>query len=155
MNETIIWLKDLSGLPREIVGGKAYCLGKMFQKFPVPNGFCITSSLFKKYVDTEEIQKQIETIDLDNIKQTEETARTIRSQIGEIKFSEEDHDTLLNYFRELRASLVAVRSSGTAEDLPDASFAGQHDTILFVTEKDLFDRIIQCFQSLYSTRAIY
>jgi len=94
-------------------------------------------------------------LDLDDIQKTKETCKEIQEHIRCIRFDEHDADTILKFFDELNCRYVAVRSSGTAEDLPNAAFAGQHDTYLYVDKAKLLDRIIECYSSLYSTRAVY
>ena len=155
MYKHFVWFKELESYPLELVGGKALNLGKMFKAFPIPNGYCITADMYRKYVDTGHIAQQLATMDLDNIKQTKETAETIQQNIRRITLDATDEKRIHEFFDELHATHVAVRSSGTAEDLPNAAFAGQHDTYLNVTKEHIIEKIIECFASLYATRAIY
>jgi len=153
--DNILWLNEIQNNDFNLVGGKAFNLSKMYKAFPVPNAFCITTDMFKKYIDTKKIAKKIEELDLDNYDDSKVKVQKIQDDIFNINLSIKDKNLILENFDKLNNEFVSVRSSGTAEDLPNASFAGQHDSFLNVNRDILFDSIIKCFMSLYSLRAIY
>lgn len=153
--KNILWLKEIKNTDFNLVGGKGFNLGKMFQEFTIPNAFCITTNIFNKYVNTKKISKKISKLDLDNFNQVKEKVKKIQEEISNIEFDEEDLNLILENFDSFDNKLVSVRSSGIAEDLPNASFAGQHESFLNVKKENLIGRIIDCFKSLYSLRAIY
>ena len=133
------WIKhfaeiDDSDLP--LVGGKGLNLGKLrVAGFLVPPGFCVT---------TEAYRTTVETVDTQNSESVQ--AATL---------SESLQSEILAAYNQLGADSVAVRSSATAEDLPDASFAGQQDTFLNVSgASELLDKIKACWASLWSERAV-
>lgn len=150
----IIQFSELKNSELSDVGGKALNLGKMFGDFNVPNGFCISAELFRKYVP-KDIKERLLLLDLDDTDAVKRFSENVRHEIKKIKFSEEDKEIILSSFDELKSDDVAVRSSGTAEDLPGAAFAGQHDTYLYVKREHIVEKILDCFSSIYSTRAIY
>ncbi|MCY3723802.1 MAG: PEP-utilizing enzyme [Candidatus Poribacteria bacterium] len=124
---------DDADLPR--VGGKGLNLGKLTRAgFPVPNGFCVTTEAYRLSVEglLEQNEGSIKDIELSP------------ELIAEIRTARE----------KLRTPTVAVRSSATAEDLAEASFAGQQDTFLNVTPDELLDALKMCWASLWSERAI-
>ncbi len=117
------------------VGGKALNLGKLTRAgFPVPKGFCVTTDAYRLSVQglSEQNEGSIKDIELSP------------KLITEIRIAEE----------KLRTTTFAVRSSATAEDLAEASFAGQQDTFLNVTPDELLDALKACWASLWSERAI-
>jgi pyruvate,water dikinase len=131
----------------------------------VPGGFVITAIAFKQFLTHNELDKHIDsalaTIDTNNLAQLLAVSKTIRDRILGGTFPTHIRDEITAKYAELctlcgeEAIDVAVRSSGTAEDMPDASFAGQQDTFLNVRGIDAtLDRIRACFASLYTDRAI-
>lgn len=129
-----------------IVGGKGANLGEMFNAgLPVPNGFCITGNAFDEYMKRNSFEQQ-----------RSDFGNQLRFQIanGQI-WNELEHEIAEGYAALGQDARVAVRSSATAEDLPEASFAGQQETYLNVVGKDqLYIAVKKCFASLYSTRAV-
>ena len=124
---------DDADLPR--VGGKGLNLGKLTRAgFPVPTGFCLTTDAYRLSVEglSEQNEGSIKDIEL------------LPKLIAEIRTARE----------KLQTTTFAVRSSATAEDLAEASFAGQQDTFLNVTSDDLLDALKACWASLWSERAI-
>ena len=143
------------------VGGKNASLGNMITDMDklgirVPNGFAITTSFYHKFMKDNNVNKLIEKLDVLTVQeQIEKVALQIRNTILEGNF-----DT--NFLLELKESYlniggkdVAVRSSATAEDLDNASFAGQQDTYLNVSGiESLVHHIKKCIASLFNVRAI-
>lgn len=124
---------DDDDLPR--VGGKGLNLGKLTKAgFPVPNGFCVTTDAYR--------------LSVQNLVEQNE------SSIKEIELLSELISEIHTARKKLQTATVAVRSSATAEDLAEASFAGQQDTFLNVTSDELLDALRGCWASLWSGRAI-
>jgi len=153
----------------EIVGGKNASLGEMISQLAqagvrVPTGFATTALAFRDFLHhsdlTERIAKRLETLDVDDVKALAEAGKEIRQWIVDAPLQpklEADiragFDTLQNSSPEELS--FAVRSSATAEDLPDASFAGQQESYLNVIGvEDVLDRMKHVFASLYNDRAI-
>ena len=157
-----VGIKDIA-----IVGGKNASLGEMFNHLlskgvRVPNGFATTSAAFWEYLKENNIQialedllSQLDRTDYYNLNSIGKQARNL---ILSGEFTAAFQAEIKAAYRILcndASCATAVRSSATAEDLPDASFAGQHDTFLNVSgEKALLNAIKKCFASLYTNRAI-
>ncbi len=170
MDAEIIWFKDCSYKNKHLVGGKCSSLGELHGiakriGFSIGDGFAITTNLydeFVKYNDLEStIVKMLDEIDPTNIKQLEEKSMELRKIVSSAKLSDEHHEVMISSYNQLsmlygRENMeVAVRSSALAEDLPNASFAGQHDTYLNVCGgEELVKSVKECFASLFNSRAI-
>ncbi|BFH17058.1 phosphoenolpyruvate synthase [Paenibacillus melissococcoides] len=144
-----------------LVGGKGANLGELRQAgFPVPPGFCVTTSVYDAVVgQSDRMDSFYEELGLLNVQDNEAIRRLsqrIQQHIGSLPIPDEMIEDILKAWREMGDNpVVAVRSSATAEDLPTASFAGQQDTLLNVKgERQLFAAIRQCWSSLFSERAI-
>ena len=154
---------DPEGVMIEYTGGKGASLSKMHQsKLPVPNGFVISAPFFNKYLEKtglmEKIIAKIDTIDFDNFSAIEDISAEIRKMIVDEPFPKDIEEEIACCYAELGEEIqaVAVRSSGTAEDLDDASFAGQQETFLYVLgQEDVLEKIRECWASLYNGRAIF
>lgn len=145
-------------------GGKGASLCRLTRgKLPVPPGFIVTSDAFNFFMEEhgffDRIAKTLEGIDVDNNQQLTEVAQDIRGMIVGAKICAELDEAIRSYYVKLgnsASSPVAVRSSGTTEDLDDASFAGQQETYLYVTGEDTISHYIKmCWASLYNDRAIF
>lgn len=149
------------------VGGKNASLGEMYNNLTskgvrVPNGFATTATAFWRFLRENDIQEALENImsELDRSQYTNLGAigQKARKLILNGSFSLPLSKAILEAYRDLGKGdevAVAVRSSATAEDLPDASFAGQHDTFLNVKgEAALLEAVKKCYASLYTDRAI-
>lgn len=153
-----------------LVGGKNASLGEMYQNLTpkgvsIPNGFATTSDAYWLLLEENDIKEKIADIlgdlDIHDTNNLQERGKKVRNLIlnshlpqtlvDELK---EAYKTLSNEYKKDTVD-VAVRSSGTAEDLPDASFAGQQETFLNVSsEAELLDSVLRCFASLFTDRAI-
>ncbi|HTA83353.1 MAG TPA: phosphoenolpyruvate synthase [Bacteroidia bacterium] len=166
----ILKLEEVGHGDVPIVGGKNASLGEMLQNLTqlginIPAGFVVTVAAYKKFVEfnkLDEIIRDIITkIDLHNIESLRRGGLQVRQLIKNGKFPEdlekqiiEAYHTLSNKYKQ-DITDVAVRSSATAEDLPDASFAGQQETYLNVRgEESLINAVRNCFASLFTDRAI-
>jgi pyruvate,water dikinase len=149
------------------VGGKNASLGEMYNQLTskgvrIPNGFATTSKAYWKFLKENDIQEALENIisGLDRIRYANLglIGERARSLIMKSTFSDSFSTAIINAYGDLCGEediAVAVRSSATAEDLPDASFAGQHDTFLNISGKDaVLESVKNCFASLYTDRAI-
>lgn len=142
MGTMIRWLRDLRDGDLGLAGGKGVNLGRLVQlKLPVPPGFVISVEAYRAFLSANHLAG----FDPD----------TLHAPILSAPIPSEVSTPILDAYRELGAPTVAVRSSGTAEDLATASFAGQHDTVLNVSGPEaLLDAVRACWASLWSPRAI-
>lgn len=166
----IKFFRELNNRDVPLVGGKNASIGEMFQELvpqgiKVPNGFAITSEAYWYLLDSKGIREQIKEL-LDGVDVTEidvlkTQSKKIRELIFGTPFPKDLKEEILEAYYILSAEYemdeadVAVRSSATAEDLPDASFAGQQDTYLSVKGPvDLLHYIKACIASLFTDRAV-
>ena len=151
----------------EIVGGKNASLGEMISQLAnagvrVPGGFATTAEAFREFLRADSLDKRIEerlsTLDPDDVRALAEAGAQIRQWIIDTPFPESLEQQIRESFAKLDADgkgSFAVRSSATAEDLPDASFAGQQESYLNVVGiDDVLEKIHLVFASLYNDRAI-
>ncbi len=165
----ILWFEEIIKKDVPLVGGKNASLGEMFSKLTslginIPNGFALTSTAFWNYLQYNKIDRELadlfKKLDYKNLDSLKETSRKARGLVLKGKFPKDleqeilaDYQKLGDYYKQ-KNIVVAVRSSATAEDLADASFAGQHETYLNVYGKEaLLSAIKKCLSSLYLERA--
>ena len=167
---SIIWFKDCSYKNKHLVGGKCSSLGELcylgkLLNFDVADGFAITIDLYDEFVKNnnlqDEIEKGINSIDIEDLVSLNTKSKDLRDIIKNGVFSEEQQTSIVENYNRLCLLYgndnleVAVRSSALAEDLPNASFAGQQDTYLNVKGEDkLLSSVKSCFASLFNSRAI-
>jgi pyruvate,water dikinase len=160
-----VGLKDIS-----LVGGKSASLGEMIRNLSkmgvrIPGGFAITTDAYWQFLEqsqlTPYIKEQLDLIDFKNVESLRRVGSRIRQAISNARFPHELSHQIIRAYEELSQTYdqagtdVAVRSSATAEDLPDASFAGQQETYLNVRgPAELIDSVRNCFASLFTDRAI-
>jgi pyruvate,water dikinase len=162
----IIWLQDCNKNCLSQVGGKCASLGDMMKAgIRVPPGFAVTTAAYRDFLDQagigHEIQAILDRLDPDDLEATEGASRLIRQTMGSTPIPAPIETAIMEAYRELCAQCqvddmpVAVRSSATAEDLPDASFAGQQETTLWVCSPiSVLIRTAICWSSLFTPRAI-
>ena len=160
----VVDLHDRRAVELDLVGGKGANLAILTQRgFNVPNAFVITTRMFQYVVDdqqTKDVLRGIDTIDVDDIPALEKGSEQIRTTINNILLPDDLVQLILRHYDQLCEVTktnnlhVAVRSSATAEDLPDNSFAGQQDTYLHVTRDNLLAKVQECWASLFTARAI-
>jgi len=166
----ILWFKDLGIEDVPLVGGKNASLGEMYHNLTkkgvnIPNGFAVTATAYRFFLKKAKIEEKLKEIlsDLDthDLRNLTERGRKVRELILDSEFPEELEKEIREAYKKLSKEYntpetdVAVRSSATAEDLPDASFAGQQETYLNVKgEHALIDDCKKCFASLFTNRAI-
>lgn len=147
------------------VGGKCASLGQMTQAgVAVPPGFAVTTEAYAAMLDSHglraEIERHMTGIDPYDLDSIDRAAQAIRIRIRGHRLPEPVEAAIRAAYAKMAADLgedvpVAVRSSATAEDMPDASFAGQQDTYLWVRGiADVLDKVRDCWASLYTTRAV-
>ncbi len=164
--DIVLWFKDLGKEDIPFVGGKCANLGELIGRIgvPVPDGFAISAHAYRFVLEKTKADKKIESLlsdmDISDMESLQDVSKTIRNHIESLPMPKEIEQEILNAYLELckkigkRDVTVAVRSSATAEDLPGASFAGQQDTFLNVTQKNLLSSVKKCWSSLFTPRAI-
>lgn len=144
----------------ELAGGKGANLGELFKAgFDVPSGFIITTAAYELLLQKNDLQdrlvEMIGSLDADNTDTVAKVSQQIHNLFQEVAFPEQLKEEIINAYQGLDDSAVAVRSSATAEDLPEAAFAGQQETFLNVVgEQALINTVRACWSSLWSERAI-
>ncbi|MDS0257855.1 phosphoenolpyruvate synthase [Haloarcula sp. S1CR25-12] len=154
-----LWLAEIGADDLELVGGKAASLGELTGAgLPVPSAFVVTAGTYRSFIEETGIEEALfEAVDVDSDDSgaLAEAAERAQELILSTEVPASVREDVLAAYDELGDGAVAVRSSATAEDLPDASFAGQQDTYLNVSRTDLLDRVKECWASLFTQRAIY
>ena len=161
------WFEDVTGDDVAAVGGKNASLGEMIRSLRdegvrVPGGFATTASAYRAYVDHNDLARQIAALDeAGDEEERESRAADLRRAFRRGDFPAEIAADIRQAYRTLcdrrgkRTVAVAARSSATAEDLPEASFAGQQETFLNVRgQDDLLDACRACYASLFTDRAV-
>jgi pyruvate, water dikinase len=165
----ILWFEDVGIKDIAFVGGKNASLGEMIQQLKpqgvnVPNGFATTAYAYRYFIESAKLQEKLHKLfhdldvtDINNLKHRGEQARAL---LMTTPFPSELEDAITGAYQQLCEQYnentdVAVRSSATAEDLPDASFAGQQDTYLNITGIEaVLNACHRCFASIFTNRAI-
>lgn len=163
----VVKFEDLSKSDIRIAGGKGANLGELTQAgIPVPPGFVVTAQAYEKFMDeagiNDKVMSILEEIDINDTKALQAASKEIKELIIEAPIPEDLVLFIREYYNELCQRVgeddvdVAIRSSATAEDLPEASFAGQQDTFLHVSGDDeVIEYIRKCWASLFEARAIF
>ena len=156
-------IKDFKNLGKDdvaLAGGKGASLGEMTQAgLPVPNGFVILSNVFEKFLEETDLNVEIDAIlhsvNLKEIHTIENASEKIQSLIIGKEMPSHIKNDIQKYFKKLDAKFVAVRSSATAEDSSSAAWAGQLESFLNTTDKNLLENVKNCWASLFTPRAIF
>ncbi|PIZ73100.1 phosphoenolpyruvate synthase [Candidatus Peregrinibacteria bacterium CG_4_10_14_0_2_um_filter_43_11] len=166
----ILWFDEISIKDVPLVGGKCASLGEMVQKLgekgvSVPNGFAITAHAYHHFLEKagikDGVKKTLQGVKVKEISDLQDKGKKVRSMICAASFPEDLNEVIEKAYEKMEDLYgkncdVAVRSSATAEDLPDASFAGQQETYLNIRgKKALLEACKKCFASLFTDRAIY
>ena len=170
MTAQILWLDHVGMADLHQVGGKNASLGEMIGQLShlgvsVPGGFATTADAFRDFIEinrlAERIYERLQTLDIEDVTELAKVGKKIRSWVVDGVFPADLEQAVRDAYAQLCTRIgvadaaVAVRSSATAEDLPDASFAGQQETYLNVSGADaVLSRIKAVFASLYNDRAI-
>ena len=163
----VIWFDEVGRKDIPLVGGKNASLGEMIRKtrVPVPPGFAVTAYAYQLTIEKaglgDFIGKQLEGLDTHDVGELQKRGAAIREAIEKAELPEELEQAIAEYYQKLGEKLgekepdCAIRSSATAEDLPDASFAGQQETYLNVQGLDnIIESTKKCMASLFTNRAI-
>ncbi|WP_209309586.1 PEP/pyruvate-binding domain-containing protein [Haloarcula amylovorans] len=153
------WLHESDAEDIDVAGGKGANLATLVQAgLPVPPGFVVTTAAYRALVDTPEIQdaiSQLGALDSTETDALAAAAAELRSLVASREFDAPIEAAVADAMALFDdADSFAVRSSATAEDLPSASFAGQHETFLGVASDGVLDRIRDCMASLFTDRAV-
>lgn len=163
----LLWFKDIRFEDVNIVGGKGANLGEMYSLgIPVPNGFVVTADTYFDFIEKNKLKPQIKNIlsitNVDHPDELQSASKKIRSLIKKAPFTHDISIQIMTAYKKLGSfgglvdMPVAVRSSATAEDSLDASFAGQQDTYLNVIgESNVLHRVRDCWASLFTPRSIF
>ncbi len=168
-NALVLWFDQLGIEDVPIVGGKNASLGEMYRLLTakgvnIPNGFALTAHAYRFFLEkaglVDRIRDTLKDLNTHDIKNLYERGHKVREMIRGAEFPQELKDAIIEGYKNLCNQYgddvdVAVRSSATAEDLPDASFAGQQETYLNIKgESMLLEACKKCFASLFTNRAI-
>ncbi|WP_022852510.1 phosphoenolpyruvate synthase [Thermodesulfatator atlanticus] len=165
----IMWFNEISIKDVPLVGGKNASLGEMFRSLTpkgvnIPDGFAVTAAAYRYFIKEnhldDKIREALEGLDTHNIKDLQRRGKKVRDMILKAQMPEKLAQAIKEAYHQLEEKYypdvdVAVRSSATAEDLPDASFAGQQETFLNVRgAENVIEYTKKCFASLFTDRAI-
>lgn len=165
----ILWFNEIGIDDIPLVGGKGASLGEMYQQLSrkgvrIPNGFAVTAYAYQYFIQTAGIEQELRSILQDvnpaRVIDLKKRGAKVRETILKKEFPDDLKEAIISAYNEMIKQYgakvdVAVRSSATAEDLPDASFAGQQETFLNVKgETDLLLACKKCMASLFTDRAI-
>ena len=162
MSSLVLGFQEIEKTQLFLVGGKGLKLGELskIHGIQVPEGFCVTTEAYQKALEQNEafhvLLDQLTMLKVDDRDQIGEISRKIRQIIMEVEIPSDVAGAVAYYLSEFGENCAyAVRSSATAEDLPHASFAGQHDTYLNIIGKEaIMQHIKKCWASLFSDRAV-
>lgn len=166
MTDHIVWFDRFEEAHKPFVGGKNASLGEMMMaELPVPPGFAVTTLAYERlWTDravVADVNDLLRSIDHDDVVANRATAEAIRARIEQVPVPGDVEADIVEAYHALCAHCgvddlpVAVRSSATAEDLPDASFAGQQDTFLWIRGADpVIEHVRRCWSSIFTDRAI-
>jgi pyruvate,water dikinase len=162
--DAVRWFQDLDKGSVNVAGGKGANLGELIKAgLPVPPGFVITAEAFRRFLAAggadEEIRRRVETLDVNDPARLEEAAKALQDCILSLAIPDDVAAAIREGYRALGnegGPFVAVRSSATAEDSPEHSFAGMNETFLNVRgEDELLDAVRRCYASLYGARVLF
>lgn len=163
----IKWFNEIGKDDIAQVGGKGANLGELTSMgLPVPPGFCVTAGAYDEFINYSELDEivriLVSSLDVEDVEALTDVSKEVRDKINSSEIKPEIEEEIKRAYAQFAEEIgvenpeVAVRSSATAEDLPDASFAGQQDTYLHIRgEEELLNHIRSCWASLWTSRAIY
>ncbi|EJG06553.1 phosphoenolpyruvate synthase [Methanofollis liminatans DSM 4140] len=159
----ILWLEAISKDDIPLVGGKGASLGEMASVgLPVPKAFVVTAQAFRKFLVQTGLEDSLfdllTDVDVENSEELEDVSRNVKNLVLDAKMPDDIKEEIIQAYGTMGPDnmVVAVRSSATAEDLPDASFAGQQETYLNIRgDAAVVEAVQMCWASLYGARAIY
>ncbi len=160
----VLWANESEAKSIANVGGKGANIAEMLDMgLPVPRAFIVTAPAYQRFIEeagiAKDLQATLHDLDPEDDEALQSASKRCRSIIQEASMPESLENEIKEAYRELSQedpAQVAVRSSATAEDLPEASFAGQQDTYLHVAGEDaVVDHVQRCWASLFTPRAVY
>lgn len=168
VNKVVLWFEEITKDDLPLAGGKGANLGELVHAgIPVPPGFVVSANAYRRFIKEtgllDKINSMLADVDVSDVKELEKVSEEIKKLIIETPMPKDMEEEIRKAYRELAKRVgvepdklrVAVRSSATAEDLPDASFAGQQDTYLNVIGEDsVVEHVKKCWASLFNARAI-
>ncbi|MDA4128581.1 MAG: phenylphosphate synthase subunit beta [Thaumarchaeota archaeon] len=162
----IIWIEDRDAQEQDLVGGKYASLASLRNTgVNVPLAFCVSATAYRDFVERfgHKLENEISAVDFTSIASVERAADAIRGMITSANIREDLREEVTEAYRGLGPRLgleekglpVAVRSSATAEDSPDASLAGLHETYLWIMGEDkVIQRMVDCWASVFTARSL-
>jgi pyruvate,water dikinase len=152
--------RELNRNDAAIAGGKGASLGEMLNAgIPVPDGYVVLSTTFDKFIEdtdlVQEIDAILDSVDHKEIHTVEGASEKIKGLILSREMPQDIAEEIKTNFKSLGTKFVAVRSSATAEDGAEHAWAGQLESYLNTTDKDLLDKVKHCWASLFTPRAIF
>lgn len=160
----ILWFEQVTKRDISLVGGKGANLGEMYRAgIPVPNGFCVAARAYYAFIKKTSLKQKILTelsgLDIQDSAKLIKASKNIKTAILAADMPKDLAKKIIEAYHKLSGDFdekVAVRSSATAEDLPDASFAGQQETYLNIKGgKNVVKNVQKCWASLFEARAIF
>ena len=165
----VLWFDELHRKDVNLVGGKSSSLGEMTSSMdvPVPYGFATTARAYREFMDKSGVKAQVDALlagikDYEDSDELHTTCAKIRQTIVDAEMPDDIERDIKMAYAQLADKMgqkdpfVAIRSSATAEDLPDASFAGQQESYLNIRgADDVVNRVQECYASLFTDRATY
>ena len=144
----------------DLAGGKGASLGEMTKAgIPIPPGYVVLSTAFERFIEetgiTANIDAALHEVNHQDVNSVENASAEIQAMVLSQEMPADIKEEVMKDFKELKAEFVAVRSSATAEDSSSAAWAGQLDTFLNTTEKELLENVKKCWASLFTPRAIF
>ncbi|MFA6098881.1 MAG: PEP/pyruvate-binding domain-containing protein [Patescibacteria group bacterium] len=160
MSKNVLPFSKISKKDVRLAGGKGANLGQLVRaKFPVPPGFVVSSTAFESFMEEAdlsiEVDKWLHKLNPKNVVSIDRASHELRDAIRRAQFPEKLGQEITEEFNRLGEDYVAVRSSATAEDSSVASWAGELESYMYVTEKKLLGTIKICWSSLFTPRAIF
>lgn len=160
MVKHILPFSKISKKDVRLAGGKGASLGEMTRVgIPVPPGFVVLASAFDRFLEETDlgvdIEAQLKKVNYKDINSVDKYSAVIRDLIHDAKMPKDLQTEILVEFKKLKVKYVAVRSSATAEDSSQASWAGELESYLNTIEKNLLGRVKNCWSSLFTPRAIF
>jgi len=159
--KAVVWFDEVTKQDVALVGGKGANLGEMTNaNIPVPPGFIVTAGAYYDFLNraklSDKLRQLLEPLDANDSKQLQQIAAQVKQLILDAAMPADTARAIEQAYAKMGKGLVAVRSSATAEDLPEASFAGQQRTFLNVEgESSVIEAVHGCWASLFEPRAIF
>ncbi|MBF8267035.1 MAG: ppsA [Dehalococcoidia bacterium] len=159
--KSVVYFEEVGKRDISIVGGKGASLGELYQAgIPVPKGFVVTAQTYYGFLEGAKLESHIQSamdgLDCNDSEALAKASQRVKEAIKGAPLPKTIAQEIVKAYRSLGQGPVAVRSSATAEDLPDASFAGQQSTFLNIVGDDNVVRAVQeCWASLFEPRAIF